>query len=137
MTQNLKTLKSGKPVEIPTYDFKTHSRTKKTERVVPKRVVLVEGILIFTHEELRSLMDVKIFVDTADDVRFIRRMERDIDARGRNPKSVIKQYQDTVRPMHKIFVEPTKEHADVIVPYGLNAVALDMITSRLRFACGV
>mmetsp|Transcript_47778 Transcript_47778/g.89010 ORF Transcript_47778/g.89010 Transcript_47778/m.89010 type:complete len:355 (-) Transcript_47778:393-1457(-) len=130
-------LKSGKAVDVPTYDFSTHSRTDVTERVEPRQIILVEGILIFTHEQLRDLMDIRIFVDTADDVRLIRRLTRDMNERGRSTDSVIKQYMKTVRPMHLKFVEPSKQHADVIVPVGLNQAALDMIISRLRFAANV
>jgi uridine kinase len=134
--EHLRELKRGNAVDIPTYDFTTHSRTTVTERVTPRQIILVEGILIYTHPELRDEIDVKIFVDTADDVRLIRRMTRDLNERGRTADSVIAQYLKTVRPMHLKFVEPSKQHADVIVPVGLNQAALDMIIARLRFAAG-
>ena len=134
--EHLKELKAGRSVDIPTYDFTTHSRTDVTERVDPQQIILVEGILIYTHPELRNEIDVKIFVDTADDVRLIRRMTRDLNERGRSPDSVIHQYMRTVRPMHLKFVEPSKQFADVIIPVGLNQAALDLIIARLRFAAG-
>jgi uridine kinase len=115
------------------YDFTTHTRTAETQRVGPHRVILVEGILIFADEALRQLMDVKIYVDTDADIRFIRRLERDIAERGRTMKSVIHQYLATVRPMHQEFVEPSKRHADVIIPEGgLNEVAMEMIAARIK-----
>lgn len=137
MVADLSALKRGEAAHIPTYDFATHSRTPVTETVQPRRVILVEGILIFADEALRALMDIKIFVDTADDVRLVRRLTRDIKERGRTSDGVIQQYLETVRPMHAKFVEPSKQHADVIVPVGLNQVALDLIISRLRFAANV
>jgi len=133
LLEDLIKLKEGKDVEIPTYDFSTHMRTTKTETVMAQRIILVEGILIFTHEALREQMDIRVFVDTADDIRLIRRMSRDIEQRGRSPDSVIAQYMKTVRPMHIMFVEPSKQHAHVIVPVGLNQAVLDLIISRLRF----
>ncbi|HSR30236.1 MAG TPA: uridine kinase [Anaerolineae bacterium] len=130
---HLKQLKAGRAVEIPVYDFTTHTRTAETQRVGPHRVILVEGILIFVDESLRQLMDVKIYVDTDADIRFIRRLERDIAERGRTMKSVIHQYLATVRPMHQEFVEPSKRHADVIIPEGgLNEVAMEMIAARIK-----
>jgi uridine kinase len=130
---HLKQLKAGRAVEIPVYDFTTHTRTVETQRVGPRRVILVEGILIFADEALRRLMDVKIYVDTDADIRFIRRLERDIAERGRTMKSVIHQYLATVRPMHQEFVEPSKRHADVIIPEGgLNEVAMEMIAARIK-----
>lgn len=130
---HLKQLKAGRAVEIPVYDFTTHTRTAETQRVGPHRVILVEGILIFADESLRQLMDVKIYVDTDADIRFIRRLERDIAERGRTMKSVIHQYLATVRPMHQEFVEPSKRHADVIIPEGgLNEVAMEMIAARIK-----
>ena len=133
MVEHIQNLLSYRPVEIPVYDFTNHRRTHKTVHVAPAPIVLIDGILIFFEPALRALMDVKIFVDTDPDVRFIRRMQRDIDERGRTVDSVIKQYLGTVRPMHNEFVEPSKRYADVIVPKGgLNQVATDMIVSRLR-----
>jgi uridine kinase len=126
-------LKQGKPVDVPIYDFSTHSRTDKTFVVKPRPVILVEGILIFTEPELRQLFDVKIFVDTDSDIRFIRRLQRDITERGRTTESVIKQYQATVRPMHLEFVEPSKRYADIIIPEGgFNTAALDMVVARVE-----
>ncbi len=133
MIKHLKALRSRHPIEVPTYDFATDSRTGETFTVAPHRVILVEGILIFAEPELRKLFDVKIFVDTDADLRFIRRLYRDITERGRSTESVIKQYQETVRPMHLEFVEPSKRYADVIIPEGgFNAVALDMVVARIE-----
>jgi uridine kinase len=126
-------LKAHNPVEMPIYDFRTHSRTAKTILVEPHPVILVDGILIFAEPELRVLFDVKIFVDTDSDIRFIRRLQRDIAERGRTVDSVIVQYQRTVRPMHLEFVEPSKRYADVVIPEGgFNIVAMDMVVSRVR-----
>jgi len=130
---HLQELKAGRPVDVPVYDFTTHSRTSKTLRVAPHRVIVVEGILIFADEALRSLMDVRIYVDTDADIRFIRRLERDIAERGRTMDSVIHQYLATVRPMHQEFVEPSKRYANVIIPEGgFNEVAMEMIAARIR-----
>ena len=121
------------PVDLPIYDFKTHSRTTQTRRIDPQPVIIVEGILIFAEPELRRLFDVKIFVDTDSDIRFIRRLERDINERGRTTETVVHQYLATVRPMHMEFVEPSKRYADVIIPEGgLNEVAMDMVVARLE-----
>jgi len=133
LTQHIASLRDGKAVEVPIYDFSTDSRTTKTYIVQPRRVILVEGILIFTERTLREMFDVKIFVDTDSDMRFIRRLERDIHERGRTTESVIKQYQLTVRPMHLEFVEPSKRYADVIIPKGgFNTAALDMVVARIE-----
>jgi uridine kinase len=133
LTQHIASLRDGKPVEVPIYDFSTHSRTSQTYTVQPRMVILVEGILIFTEPALREMFDVKIFVDTDSDLRFIRRLERDITERGRTTESVIKQYQATVRPMHLEFVEPSKRYADVIIPEGgHNTAALDMVVARIE-----
>ena len=133
LTQHIASLRDGKPVEVPIYDFSTHSRTSQTYTVQSRKVIVVEGILIFTEPELRKLFDLKIFVDTDSDIRFIRRLERDITERGRTTESVIKQYQVTVRPMHMEFVEPSKRYADVIIPEGgHNAAALDMVVARIE-----
>lgn len=133
LIEHIASLRDGKPVEVPIYDFSTHSRTGQTFTVQPRRVILVEGILIFTEATLRELFDVKIFVDTDSDIRFIRRLERDITERNRTTESVIKQYQSTVRPMHMEFVEPSKRYADVIIPEGgHNTAALDMVTARVE-----
>lgn len=133
LIQHIAALRAGVAVEVPIYDFSTHSRTPKTYTVQPRRVILVEGILIYTEPALRNMMDVKIFVDTDSDMRFIRRLERDLKERGRTTESVIKQYQLTVRPMHMEFVEPSKRYADVIIPEGgFNAAALDMVVARIE-----
>ena len=133
LTRHIETLKKGKQVEVPIYDFATHSRTEETFSVVPRGVILVEGILIFAESALREIFDVKIFVDPDDDLRFIRRLERDIAERGRTTDTVVQQYLSTVRPMHLEFVEPSKRYADVIIPEGgYNAAALDMVVARIE-----
>jgi len=133
LIEHIASLRDGRSIEVPIYDFSTHSRTDQTFTVQPRRVILVEGILIFTEARLRELFDVKIFVDTDSDIRFIRRLERDISERGRTTESVIRQYQSTVRPMHMEFVEPSKRYADVIIPEGgHNTAALDMVTARVE-----
>ncbi len=133
LIQHIASLRAGKAVEVPIYDFSNHSRTAQTFTVQPRRVILVEGILIFTEAALRDMFDVKIFVDTDSDMRFIRRLERDIKERGRTTESVIKQYQLTVRPMHMEFVEPSKRYADIIIPEGgHNTAALDMVVARVE-----
>jgi len=133
MVRHLEALRRWEAVEIPVYDFTIHSRTARTRRIEPQPVILVEGILVFAEPALRSLFDVKIFVDTDADIRFIRRLQRDIDERGRTAASVIQQYQTTVRPMHLEFVEPSKRYADVIIPEGgLNTVAMDMVVARTQ-----
>ena len=133
LVQHLEALREWYRVEVPIYDFTTHTRTSQTQRVEPRRVILVEGILIFADDTLRDMMDVKIYVDTDADIRFIRRLERDITERGRIMSSVIDQYLATVRPMHLEFVEPSKRYADVIIPEGgFNPVALDMVVARIE-----
>jgi uridine kinase len=133
MTAHILRLKQWEAVDIPVYDFSIHTRTEKTIRVEPRPVILVEGILIFAEPELRKLFDVKIFVDTDADIRFIRRLERDITERGRTTDMVVNQYMATVRPMHLEFVEPSKRYAHVIIPEGgLNEVAMDMIIARIE-----
>ncbi len=133
LIQHVQLLKQHQPIDLPVYDFKTHSRTAKTIRMESQPVILVEGILIFAEPALRNLFDVKIFVDTDADIRFIRRLERDIAERGRTSVSVIQQYLSTVRPMHLEFVEPSKRYADVIIPEGgLNVVAMDMVVARIK-----
>jgi uridine kinase len=133
LIEHINQLKEGQAVEMPVYDFTTHSRKEETVHVEPKPVILVEGILVFVGEELRRLFNVKIYVDTDADIRFIRRLRRDIEERGRTVNSVIDQYLRTVRPMHLEFVEKSKRYADVIVPEGgLNVVALDMVIARLQ-----
>jgi uridine kinase len=133
LIEHIATLRGGQPIQVPIYDFSTDKRTDKTFTVQPCRVILVEGILIFAEPELRKMFDVKIFVDTDADLRFIRRLERDITERGRTTQSVIEQYTHTVRPMHLEFVEPSKRYADVIIPEGgFNAAALDMVVARIE-----
>ncbi len=133
LIEHLKLLKQGKEIERPTYSFVDHQREKETVTVVPKKVILVDGILIFENKELRDMMDIKIFVDTDADIRLIRRLVRDMNERGRSLDSVISQYSATVKPMHEEFVEPSKKHADIIVPEGgYNHVALNMIIEKIR-----
>jgi uridine kinase len=133
LVMHLKALKAGRAIEMPIYDFTTHTRTKQTRRVGPNPVILLEGILIFADETLRSLMDVKIYVDTQADIRFIRRLQRDIAERGRTRESVVHQYLATVRPMHEQFVEPSKRYSDIIIPEGgFNEVAIDLIAARIK-----
>jgi uridine kinase len=130
---HIKALRAGEPVEMPLYDFTNHTRRTETIRVEPKPILIIEGILIFVDAVLRELMDIKIFVDTDDDLRFIRRLRRDVNERGRSPESVINQYLKTVRPMHDQFVEPSKRHADVIIPEGgYNTVGIDLISGKIR-----
>ena len=133
MVQQLDELRSGKAVECPIYDFTVHNRSSETVTIVPKQVIIVEGILIFADEELRQRMDIKIFVDTDADIRLCRRIKRDVNKRGRSLESVLTQYQTTVKPMHEKYVEPSKQFADIIVPEGgKNWVALDLILGRIR-----
>jgi len=133
LTQHIRDLRDGRPIEVPVYDFSHHSRTTKTYTVQARGVILVEGILIFAEPYLRDLFDVKIYVDTDSDLRFIRRLQRDITERGRTTESVIKQYLNTVRPMHLEFVEPSKRYADIIIPEGgFNTAALDMVVARIE-----
>ncbi len=133
LVEHIKRLRNHQSIELPVYDFKTHTRTDQTIHIEPQPVILVEGILILAEKGLRDLFDVKIFVDTDADIRFIRRLERDIAERGRTSTSVISQYLSTVRPMHLEFVEPSKRYADVIIPEGgLNTVAMDMLVARIE-----
>ena len=133
LVEHLHRLKTGRPASLPIYDFSRHIRCSETEQVEPQPVILLEGILILAIPALRELLDVKIFVDTDSDLRFIRRLERDIAERERSVESVVKQYLGTVRPMHLEFVEPSKRWADVIIPEGgFNTVALDLVISRIQ-----
>jgi uridine kinase len=133
MSQHIRCLVNAEDIEVPVYDFAHHTRTAETIKVPARSIIVVEGILIFTESEVRDLCDVKIFVDTDADIRLSRRIERDINERGRTVESVIKQYQTTVRPMHLEFVEPSKRYADVIIPEGgHNRVALEMVTARIE-----
>ena len=137
LIQHVRELRAGRAVEIPVYDFTTHTRRQDTRRVEPARVILVEGILVLVEPELRKLFDVKLYVDSDADVRFIRRLRRDIEERGRTVESVCEQYLATVRPMHLEFVEPSKRYADVIIPEGgFNEVAIEMVAARLRGMLG-
>jgi uridine kinase len=133
MVRHVRELRAGRAIQVPKYDFARHARLPETEPFVPRRALIVEGILVFTSAELRQLMDVKVFVDTDSDTRFIRRLVRDVADRGRTMESVIEQYQGTVKPMHLGFVEPSKRYADVIVPIGgQNTVAVDLLLTLLR-----
>jgi len=133
LVEHLKALRGERAVEIPVYDFTTHTRTGQTRRVEPAPVILVEGILIFAEPALRELLDVRLYVDTDADVRFIRRLRRDVEERGRSVESVCDQYLSTVRPMHLEFVEPSKRHADVIIPEGgFNEIAIEMVAARIK-----
>ena len=133
MAHHLDQLRHGETVECPVYDFTQHNRSDKTKTLVPKRVIIVEGILIFENKELRDLMDIRIFVDTDADVRLCRRIARDVNERGRTLESVLDQYQTTVKPMHELYVEPSKKFANIVVPEGgRNLVALDMILTRIQ-----
>jgi uridine kinase len=137
MAEHVRQLKTGQSVERPVYDFSANARTAHTVRVEPQPIIIVEGILIFADPDLRRLFDVKIFVDTDADLRFIRRLQRDIEERGRTAESVINQYLDTVRPMHLEFVEPSKRYADIIIPEGgHNEVALGMVVARVSELLG-
>ena len=133
LTRHLDVLCKGSSVEVPVYDFATHSRKTETQRVEPRKVIIVEGILVLAEAELRKRIDIKLFVDTPADIRFVRRLMRDIEARGRSLPSVVQQYMNTVRPMHEEFVEPSKRHADLIIPEGgENRVAIDAIIARVE-----
>lgn len=133
LIEHLKKLKNGETVRRPSYSFVEHLREKETYEVVPKKVIVVDGILIFENKTLRDMMDIKIFVDTDADIRFIRRLLRDVEERGRTVPSVVEQYCTTVKPMHEQFVEPSKKYADIIVPEGgYNQVALNMIIEKIR-----
>ena len=133
LIENIRDLLQGNDAQCPVYDFTTHTRTDEVRVVQPQPIILVEGILIFSEPELRKLLDIKIFVDAAPDVRFIRRIQRDISERQRTMESVIEQYLATVRPMHLEFVEPSKRYADIIIPTGgYNEIAIDMVADRIR-----
>ena len=133
MAVHLDKLRHGEAIDCPVYDFTQHNRSNETIHIMPKKVIIVEGILIFENKELRDLMDIRIFVDTDADVRLCRRIKRDVNKRGRTLESVLQQYQETVKPMHEMYVEPSKKFANIIVPEGgKNLVALDMITGRIQ-----
>ena len=133
MVEHVKSLKNGIPIQRPVYSFVDHNRTEETVAVMPSRVLIIEGILIFENRELRDLMDIKVFVDTDADVRLARRILRDVQKRGRTMESVISQYLGTVKPMHEEFVEPSKKYADVIIPEGgFNSVAVSMLIENIN-----
>ncbi len=133
LVRHLEELRTWHVIDVPIYDFTTHRRIGRTLRIEPRHVILVDGILIFVEKALRDMFDIKIFVDTDADIRFVRRLERDIAERGRTMRSVIDQYLGTVRPMHLEFVEPSKRYADIIIPEGgFNTVALDMVVARVQ-----
>lgn len=133
LVNHLKRLKDGLTVEMPVYDFKTHTRSSEVDVLNPRPVVMVEGILIFAEPRILDLLDIRIFVDTPDDVRFIRRLQRDIRERGRTVESVISQYYASVRPMHMEFVEPSKRHADMIIPEGAQThISIDILCGLVR-----
>ena len=133
MVRHLDALRHGQAIDCPVYDFSNHNRSDEVLRIEPRKVIIVEGILIFTDPDLRRLMDIKIFVDTDADIRLCRRIKRDVNKRGRTLESVIEQYQTTVKPMHEKHVEPSKKHADIVVPEGgKNYIALDLIVGRIQ-----
>lgn len=132
LVTHLKALIAGQTIETPVYDFTDHNRSEETMIVQPQRIIILEGILIFVEEETRELCDIKIFVDTDADVRILRRLRRDVIERGRSIESVESQYLATVKPMHELHVEPSKRHADMIIPEGANLVALDMLFHRVN-----
>jgi uridine kinase len=133
LVQHVIALKAGRTVEVPSYDFARYVRLANSDTATPRRAIIVEGILVFVDAGLRALMDIKVFVDTDADTRFIRRLQRDVAERGRSMESVIDQYQTTVKPMHLDFVEPSKRYADVILPQGgHNTVAVDLLLTLIR-----
>ncbi|CRS46278.1 uridine kinase [Streptococcus equi] len=132
MIQQLKELLAGRPVDIPIYDYKEHTRSNRTFRQEPQDVIIVEGILVLEDERLRELMDIKLFVDTDDDIRIIRRIQRDMVERGRSLESIIEQYTSVVKPMYHQFIEPSKRYADIVIPEGVsNVVAIDLINTKI------
>ncbi len=133
LLDHLKKLKAGQPIQKPIYDYETHTRKRETVKVRPARIILLEGILVLAEPDFRDLLDIKLYVDTDTDERFIRRLRRDIVKRGRTMEQVIEQYLKTVRPMHLQFVEPSKRYADVVIPEGgRNVVAVDLIVTKLK-----
>ena len=134
LVQQLKQLRQGQAIDCPVYDFTVHNRSNETIRIVPSQVIIVEGILIFENPQLRELLDIRIFVDADADIRLCRRIKRDVNKRGRSLESVLTQYQQTVKPMHELYVEPSKKYANIVVPEGgKNLVALEMIEDRIRW----
>ena len=133
LSEHIRQLLDGQAVQMPVYDFTQHNRAEETIRVERKEVIIIEGILIFSDKELRDLMDIKVFVDTDDDIRIIRRIKRDMAERGRSLDSIIDMYTSIVKPMHEQFIEPTKKFADIIIPEGgSNNVAIDLMTTKIR-----
>ncbi len=133
LINHLKCLKAGESINRPIYSFVTHLRLEETVLVEPKKVIILEGILLFENKELRDLMNIKVYVDTDSDIRLARRIERDVKKRGRNLDAVLEQYRATVKPMHEQFIEPNKKHADLIIPEGgYNKVVLNILINRLR-----
>ena len=133
MAYHLECLRRGEAIDCPVYDYTVHNRSNETVRIEPRPVIIVEGILIFENQPLRDLMDIRIFVDTDADIRLCRRIKRDVNKRGRSVESVLTQYQTTVKPMHDLYVEPSKKYANIVVPEGgKNLVALDMIIGRIQ-----
>ena len=133
LVQHLTDLRGGRGIELPVYDYATYTRRQVTEPIRPRRAIIVEGILIFADAALRELMDVKVFVDTDDDIRFIRRLKRDVEERGRTTDSIVNQYLTSVRPGHEQYIEPSKHHADVVIQQGgLNPAAFDVLLARVR-----
>jgi uridine kinase len=137
LVEQLTALKAGRAVDAPVYDFTRHERARERVQVKPSRVIILEGILVLAVDAIRPLLDLKLFVDTAGDLRFLRRLKRDVAERGRTPDSVIEQYLATVRPMHEAFIEPSRRHADLIVPEGgHNEIALDLLRSWIGGLAG-
>lgn len=133
LVEHLQSLRAGKPIEVPVYDFAEHTRRPETTTAWPRRVIILDGILILAERRLRDLMDIRVFVETDADIRFIRRLLRDTRKRGRSVEAVVQQYLDTVQPMHLEFVEPSRRHAHVIIPEGgRNRVAVDMLITKIR-----
>ncbi len=132
LKKHLADLMNGKEVEMPQYDFKLHQRKKEAKTVRPSKVIVLDGIFALYDEEIRNMSDIKIYVDTPADIRFIRRLLRDINERGRTLDSVIHQYIETVRPMHERFIKPTKRYADIIVPFGINDVIIDILKAKIE-----
>ena len=137
LIEHIQSLKDRKSIIVPEYDYSTHSRVPNGgQHITPKPIILVEGILLLSDPMLNALFDIKIYVDTDDDIRLIRRIQRDVSERGRTVDSVVEQYLSTVQPMHLQFVVPSKRNADIIVPEGLNSVALDLVVSKLKLELG-
>jgi uridine kinase len=132
LAQHLRQLLAGQAIQVPQYDYSSHTRMERTIPIEPRPVIILEGILVLAEKELRELIDIRAFVDAPDDVRFIRRLQRDLAQRGRSLESIVQQYLESVRPMHLAFVEPSRRHAHVILPGGGNRVAVELLLSRIR-----